>query len=63
MKTYKLTSDGVLKSYDYLSRMTRDRWAWEYMRRNPDYIQDAANHVRRRHIGDDSLPFHQSLQI
>lgn len=41
MKTYKLTADGVLKSYDYLSRMTRDRWAWEYMRRNPDYIQDA----------------------
>jgi len=41
MKTYTLKSDGVLGNYDYLSRVTRDRWSWEYMRRDPKYIQDA----------------------
>lgn len=41
MKTYTLKSDGVLGNYDYLSRMTRDRWAWEYMRRDPNYVEDA----------------------
>lgn len=41
MKTYTLQSDGVLKNYNYLSRMTRDRWSWEYMRRDPKYIADA----------------------
>ena len=41
MKTFTLNSDGVLKNYNYLSRMTRDRWSWEYMRRAPKYIADA----------------------
>lgn len=41
MKTFTLNSDGVLRNYNYLSRMTRDRWAWEYMRRDPKYIADA----------------------
>ncbi|WP_290948992.1 DUF2285 domain-containing protein [Hyphomonas sp.] len=41
MKTYTLNSDGVLKRYDYLWRMSADRWAWEYLRRNPDFLHDA----------------------
>jgi len=41
MKTYTLNSDGVLKRYDYLWRMTPDRWAWEYLRRNEEFLGDA----------------------
>lgn len=41
MKQYALKSTGVLSRYDYLWRMSPDRWAWEYLRRNPKYIQDA----------------------
>lgn len=41
MKTYTLQSDGVLKRYDYLWRMTPDRWAWEYLRRNEGFLEEA----------------------
>jgi len=41
MKTYTLDSDGVLKRYDYLWRLSPDRWAWEYLRRNSDFRRDA----------------------
>lgn len=41
MKTYTLQSDGVLKRYDYLWRMTPDRWAWEYLRRNEEFLEEA----------------------
>jgi hypothetical protein len=41
MKTYALKSDGVLKHYDYLWRLSADRWAWEYLRRNDDFLEDA----------------------
>jgi len=41
MKTYTLKSDGVLKRYDYLWRLSSDRWAWEYLRRNADFLEDA----------------------
>jgi len=44
MKSYPLKTDGVLKTYNYLWRMSRDRWAWEYLRRNQDFRQDAALH-------------------
>ena len=30
MKTFTLSSEGVLARYDYLSRLSPDRWAWEY---------------------------------
>lgn len=43
MKTYTLNSDGVLKHYDYLWRLSTDRWAWEYLRRNDDFLDDAAS--------------------
>jgi hypothetical protein len=42
MKAYPLKSDGVLKRYDYLWRLSADRWAWEYLRRNPVFQFDAA---------------------
>jgi hypothetical protein len=42
MKTYTLKSDGVLTRYDYLWRLSSDRWAWEYLRRNPEFRRDAA---------------------
>ena len=42
MKAYPLKSDGVLKRYDYLWRLSADRWAWEYLRRNPVFRFDAA---------------------
>ena len=41
MKTYTLKNDGALKRYDYLWRLTPDRWAWEYLRRNPLFLADA----------------------
>ena len=41
MKTYPLNSSGVLKRYDYLWPLSRDRWAWEYVRRNPKLRRDA----------------------
>lgn len=44
MKTYELKTDETLKKYNYLWRMSRDRWAWEYLRRNKDFLEDAALH-------------------
>lgn len=31
-----------LTRYDYLWRLSPDRWAWEFLRRNPDFRRDAA---------------------
>ena len=42
MKTFTLNSDGVLGRYDYLSRLSPDRWAWEFLRRNRRFREDAA---------------------
>jgi hypothetical protein len=44
MKTYELKTDATLKKYNYLWRMSRDRWAWEYLRRNKSFRKDAALH-------------------
>ncbi|MEL7279988.1 MAG: DUF2285 domain-containing protein [Pseudomonadota bacterium] len=44
MKKYPLKTGETLKSYNYLWRMSRDRWAWEYLRRNGGFKQDAALH-------------------
>lgn len=41
MKSYTLNSDGALTRYDYLSRLSSDRWAWEYLRRNKEFQRDA----------------------
>lgn len=42
MKTFTLAAPGQLAAYDYLSRLSMDRWAWEYLRRNPEFRADAA---------------------
>lgn len=42
MKTFTLDSQGALAGYDYLSRLSMDRWAWEYLRRNEDFRSDAS---------------------
>ncbi|WP_158085764.1 DNA -binding domain-containing protein [Henriciella aquimarina] len=59
MKTYTLKSDGVLKRYDYLWRLTSDRWAWEYLRRNPVFLEDArsrrADDIAERRACDDRI--------
>lgn len=31
---------GDLSAYDYVRLLPRSRIAWEYLRRNPDYIRD-----------------------
>jgi hypothetical protein len=41
MKTYALAAEGVLKHYNYLWRLSPDRWAWEYLRRNAEFLKDA----------------------
>lgn len=35
MKTFGLETDAVTAQYDYLWRLSDDRWAWEYARRWP----------------------------
>ena len=44
MKTYPLEAKGEIKRYNYLWRMSPDRWAWEYLRRNPEFKADAAGY-------------------
>tara|TARA_R110001606_G_scaffold12165_2_gene52313 strand:- start:24020 stop:24868 length:849 start_codon:yes stop_codon:yes gene_type:complete len=43
MKTYALSSDGVLERYNYLWKLSADRWAWEYLRRNRAFKIDATS--------------------
>ncbi len=38
-----LESRGDLAGYDYLWRLSPDRWAWEFLRRNPVFRRDAAS--------------------
>lgn len=33
-----------LDQYDYAWKLSRSRWAWEFLRRNPDFLEDAARH-------------------
>ena len=42
MKTFTLAPSTALARYDYLSRLSMDRWAWEYLRRNPRFRRDYA---------------------
>jgi hypothetical protein len=42
MKTFTLEPNSETAAYDYLSRLSSDRWAWEYARRNDDLRDDAA---------------------
>lgn len=42
MKHFTLKSEGGLEHYDYLWRLTPDRWAWEFLRRNAAFRRDAS---------------------
>jgi hypothetical protein len=42
MKTFTLATSADTAPYDYLSRLSLDRWAWEYARRNDDLRHDAS---------------------
>lgn len=33
-----------LPQYDYARKLSRTRWAWEFLRRNPDFLEDARRH-------------------
>ncbi|MER9927187.1 MULTISPECIES: DUF6499 domain-containing protein [unclassified Mesorhizobium] len=33
--------------YGYVERLTSRGWAWEFLRRNPDFQNDLANALRR----------------
>lgn len=42
MKTWTLETDAFTAQYDYLARLSDDRWAWEYARRSAKVRQYAA---------------------
>ncbi|PQA88306.1 hypothetical protein CW354_08380 [Marinicaulis flavus] len=42
MKHFTLGDRVELSRYDYLWRLSPDRWAWEYLRRNPEFKRAAA---------------------
>ena len=41
MKTFTLGTTAETERYDYLSRLSMDRWAWEFARRNTELLEDA----------------------
>lgn len=41
MKTFILKTERGLAEYDYLARLSPDRWAWEFLRRNRRFRRDA----------------------
>lgn len=44
MKVFTLENGPQTAPYDYLSHLSADRWAWEFVRRNPKFRRDAAGH-------------------
>lgn len=40
----KNESDPVLRRYEYTARLSKSRWAWEFLRRNPDFREAASRH-------------------
>jgi len=47
MQHFTLDSTTDLTRYDYLWRLSPDRWAWEFLRRSPEFRRDAA--LRQEH--------------
>jgi hypothetical protein len=47
------------RSYDYTVHLTRQDWAWEFLRRNPEFRLDLAQALKR--AGD--LEYRTSLDI
>ena len=48
MKTFKIETSPQTAPYDYLSRLSSDRWAWEFIRRNPEFRRDATQHAHEQ---------------
>ena len=36
--------DGEFSQYSYAWKLSRSHWAWEFLRRNPEFLKDAARH-------------------
>lgn len=45
-----------LPAYDYAWKLSRSRWAWEFLRRNPDFLSDASRH------GEDELSVREACR-
>lgn len=50
-----LDSADILEAYDYLSPLSPDRWAWEFLRRNEEFRRDAAC-VNAEDISEKTAP-------
>lgn len=62
MKTYLLDSESELERYDYLARLSPDRWAWEYLRRNEDFRRDASV-CAQSDLSDKAAPCPAKIRI
>lgn len=40
----------VLSKYDYTAKLSRDRWAWEFSRRDPEFYETAQFYHQRRDV-------------
>jgi len=54
-----VTGASRLNDYDHVRLLTRSRVAWEYLRRNPEYVRDwrisAPGRPRPIHLTDDTV--------
>ncbi|WP_353642639.1 DUF6499 domain-containing protein [Mesorhizobium sp. WSM2239] len=41
-------------AYDYASRLPRTAWAWEFLRRNPQFQRDRTKRRRPRSLPEDA---------
>jgi hypothetical protein len=55
MKTFAIPPNSETASYDYLAQLPRDRWAWEFARRNEGLRADAA-HRRASDVSEKRAP-------
>ena len=62
MKTFTLRSEGRLGHYDYLSALSPDRWAWEYLRRNHGFRCDASL-IAEGNVSERCIPRFPSVRI
>lgn len=46
----------ILPSYDYTSKLSRDRWAWEFCRREPELRDMAHFYSARGHVRSQAAP-------
>lgn len=46
----------VLSNYDYTSKLGRDRWAWEFYRRDPEFRDIAHHYNAGDHVSRKAAP-------